>query len=59
VGVGELMCFGTGAEPHFGDVEAHGFAGGGKEGFYGGLESVVCGYGGRDRVRVVWRVGCG
>lgn len=46
VGIGELMCFGAGAEPHFGNVEAHGFAGGGEEGFYGGLEGVVCGGGG-------------
>ncbi len=59
MGVGELMRFGTGAEPHFGDVEAHGFARGGEQGFYGGLEGVVCGYGGGDRGVVRWSWGCG
>lgn len=33
VGVGELVRLGAGAEPHFGNVEVEGFAGGGEEGF--------------------------
>jgi len=36
VGVGELVGFGAGAEPHFGNVKVEGFAGGGEEGFDGG-----------------------
>ena len=35
VGMGQLMGFGSGAEPHFGNVEVEGFAGGGEEGFDG------------------------